>query len=245
MERIDGARELAHLLREAQQQRMRHVACLLEPGFAGRHTDQQLRDLADMMLPVTQARRIQLHRQRDGVVRFGVTMTLREGVRLADAVVQGREESLAPKERQTLALAREILRDMCGTTETAHYRSLFELLAARVVYENLSPGHSGYPELTCASGALANGRANCQGFADAYRLLCALAGLKANYLCCWAGKGIHLLNSVEVNGQRYAADVSRASRMLRRGASVDAVFMMDNAGCSAQGLRWPEWMEEL
>lgn len=243
MERIGNERALAEWLCAAQTGRQRQAACLLEAGFASRHSDAQLRTMADMMLCMTQARSVQIRRQRDGTARLDVTMTLREGIRLADAAANGRVDRLTPREQEALEATQRIVRESGGGSGTERLRRLFMRLAEDVEYANLLPGQKGYAALTCASGALLAGRANCQGFADAYRLLCAQSGLRAGYACCWSGKGIHLLNFVEADGKRYAADASRASRLLRQGEPADAAFLMDAAACARMGLRWPEWTD--
>lgn len=242
MERIAEERALARWLHAAQEGRQRQAACLLEAGFASRNSDAQLRTMADMMLCMTQARSVQIRRQRDGTARLDVTLTLREGIRLAEAAAKGTADCLSAREQQALAAAQRIVREAGAGSETERLRRLFLWTAEHVTYENLAPGQKGYAELTCASGALLTGRANCQGFADAYRLLCALGGLRAGYLCGWSGKGIHLLNFVEADGRRYAADASRASRLLRQGSAPWAAFMLNAAGCAVLGLRWCEWM---
>lgn len=242
MERIGDEGQLARLLQSAQAGRARQAACLLEAAFAARRSDQQLRTMADMMLCMTQARTVQIRRQRDGSAHLNATLTLREGIRLADAAAKGTVDRLSAREQQALATAQRIVREEGAGSEAERLRRLFLWTAEHVTYANLAPGQKGYAELTCASGALLTGRANCQGFADAYRLLCALGGLHAGYLCGWSGKGIHLLNFVEAGGRTYAADASRASRLLRQGGHAEAAFLMDAAGCAALGLRWPEWM---
>lgn len=243
MERIGDEGQLARLLQSAQAGRARQASCLLEAAFAARCSDQQLRTMADMMLCMTQARTVQIRRQRDGSAHLNVTMTLREGIRLADAAANGTVGRLTAREREALGAAQRIVREAGAGSGEERLRRLFLWTAENVTYENLAPGQKGYAELTCASGALLTGRANCQGFADAYRLLCALGGLRAGYLCCRAGKGIHLLNFVEADGRKYAADASRASRLMKQGGPADAAFLMDAAGCAALGLRWPEWMK--
>ncbi|MBQ7848344.1 MAG: transglutaminase domain-containing protein [Clostridia bacterium] len=244
MEEIRDEGRLARLLLAAQENRQGHCACVLSASFALRHSDAQLRAMADMMLCMTQARALQVRRMRDGSARLGVTMTLREGLRLADARAAGREDMLPPRERETLRAALSICwENAAGETQTARFRRLFDWVAEHVVYENLAPGQKEYGRLVSASGALLCGRANCQGFADAYRLLCALDGLKAGYLCGWSGKGTHLLNRIFADGRWYAADASRASRLLRQGSGTDAAFLLDTDGCKGLGVSLPEWMK--
>lgn len=247
MNMICNADDLGRVLRDAQERRERHVKCMLTPAFAARHTDGQLRAMVDLMLHMAQGRAMQLHRQRDGSLQLGVTLRFREGVRIADAARMGDEARLSPREQAALAIARETAGEAVRTAEDerSRLRWLYLWVSRHVKYENRMPGALGYAELVGAPGALLEGRANCQGFADAYALLCALAGLTCTYQCGWSGKGTHLWNAVQLNGRWYAVDVSRGSRLLRQSGEDAAVaaFLMSRSACAALGLRWDTWME--
>lgn len=244
---IGSAEELGRLLRAAQTERAGHVEYLLTPSFAARYTDGQLRAMVDLMLHMAQGRAMQLHRQRGGSLRLGVTLRYREGVRMADAARTGGEARLSLREQATLATAREVAGEAVRSAADERERLLwlFMWLSRHAMYENLMPGALGYAELVGASGALLDGRANCQGFADAYALLCALAGMSCTYQCGWSGRGTHLWNAVRLEERWYAVDASRGSRLLRQSGedAAMAAFLMDRSACAALGLRWDTWME--
>lgn len=61
-----------------------------------------------------------------------------------------------------------------------------------------------------ALGALLYGNAKCDGYADAFYLLCSLAGYETHYQFGYSreGGGPHMWNGVKVNGRYYFADVT-------------------------------------
>ena len=236
----------AAFLRQAQERRERHAACVLEASQAARCTDGKVREMTDLLLHMTQGRQLQLHRERDGSMQVGVTMRYREGVRIADAVRQGRVDRLRPLEQETLRIAERMAASTDGTAYERYWQ-LFSWLSEHAVYANAQPGQEGYARLVGASGALLSGKANCQGFADAYWLLCTLNGLAVGYQCGHAGKGTHLWNVIRVDERWYAADVSRGSRILRQSGVEEMrhAFIMNRQQCGALGIRWEPQYETV
>ena len=64
----------------------------------------------------------------------------------------------------------------------------------------------GLEELTCI-GAILDGKANCQGYTDAFYLLCNLAGIETHKVFGSAGEG-HCWNAVRLDGWQYTVDVT-------------------------------------
>lgn len=244
MNRVNDEAALAAALREAQACRRPYAACLLTGRLAAQ-TDPGLRAMTDLLLPMVQGRGVRIDRLRDGTVRLHVRIGYREGVRMLDAVAAGDVAALTPREAQALETARRIAGQASGLPDDERAWALFAWLAEHVTYENASPGTAAYPELVGAAGALLKGCANCQGFADAYALLCGLAGIRAVRQCGWSGKGTHLWCLVELAGRWYAVDASRGSRLLRAEGmeAARAAWRMNREGCEALGLRWEPWME--
>ena len=99
------------------------------------------------------------------------------GERIRCASVQGNLMVLKKRERETLAAAQEMA-EACrreDPLETA--REIHDALCRTVVYTD----DSRTDEDDCAIGALLNGQANCDGYADAFRLVGFLAGLEVRY----------------------------------------------------------------
>ena len=87
-------------------------------------------------------------------------------------------------------------------------RRLHDALCARVRY-NLN-GHA--TEIHTAVGALVDGEAVCEGYTDAFYLLCSLAGIPARYQGYDAvgrgGEGGHIWNLVRIDGAWVMVDVT-------------------------------------
>ena len=89
---------------------------------------------------------------------------------------------------------------------------LHDWLCQRVEYD--SPYEYVYPEdfvgldeLTCV-GALRDGKANCQGYTDAFYLLGSMAGLEMYVIFGAAEGGGHCWNGVRLDGKTYTVDVT-------------------------------------
>ena len=242
MERIADEAALVSWVRQLQDAAVPHGECLLTVPFAARMSDAQLRTRLDLMLHRTQRRAFQLRRRRDGTLHLGITLSLRDGIRMARTSAA----ELPTREQWALAIAREMADSALALPdEAARFRYLFDCLAMRVRYLDHRPGDAARANVVSACGALVDGRANCQGFADAYWLLCTLAGLEADYQLGYAGSSAHAWNLIRIGEAWYAADVSRASRLLRTEGegAMDRAFAMDISAARALGLRWEAGLE--
>ena len=132
------------------------------------------------------------------------------GYEILLAVRAGREGELSPRLRQTLETARAMLQGVTGTEGEKALR-IHDLLCSRVTYVL---DETTKEDDRCI-GAILSGRANCDGYADAYVLLCGLAGIDAR--CCF-GEGLdredpegdkeHLWNLVFLDGSWRGVDVT-------------------------------------
>jgi len=120
---------------------------------------------------------------------------------------------LTEEERQVLDLAEQIIDQAKKETENDHEleRWLHDWLCNRVMYEspNMDVSREEFiqlRELTCV-GAMLDGAANCQGYADAFYLLGNMAGFDVDKIFGSAGEG-HVWNAIWLNGQRYIVDVT-------------------------------------
>ena len=67
---------------------------------------------------------------------------------------------------------------------------------------------SNQPHFVTAYGALVEGRANCQGYADAFYLLGNMLGFNVGRMSGTAGGVPHQWNTIELNGKIYCVDVT-------------------------------------
>ena len=101
------------------------------------------------------------------------TMTISPAQRILRAVRSGDYAGLTSREFALLSTALEILESINANTVAAYLWELQAALAERIEY-TIDPSTD---DDDCAFGALLNGEANCDGYADAFDLCAGLAGL--------------------------------------------------------------------
>lgn len=143
-----------------------------------------------------------------------------EGMHILRAYRTGKTASLGPRERQTLDVALSMVKGLSGT-DLEKERQLHDLLCARVTYYT-NEITSMRQDHDCAIGALLNGKADCDGYADAFYLLGNLAGLTVRYQHgstvprseaqadpTASKKDVtHMWNTVRINGQWLMLDIT-------------------------------------
>lgn len=126
----------------------------------------------------------------------------------------GRTGELPDRERQTLEAAQAIVAGASGS-ELEKERFIYDALCDRITY------HAGgetenFSETDSAIGALLNGSADCDGYADAMVLCCGLAGIPCCYMHGESRKpglpdepeGSHMWNLVCIDGTWLMCDVT-------------------------------------
>ena len=172
--------------------------------------DAQLRNLLDRLLPMVQERSAQLRRERGGEWRVTLRLRYRAGVRIADAWRSGQLSALSPDEQTALtrALGMAELARQGNPDPLTLARRLFDAARSCAEYDNPAAGTAAYGQVVSAVSALVRGRANCQGFSDAYYLLGTLAGLCVGYQAGFKDRLPHLWNTVLLDGRWQAVDVT-------------------------------------
>lgn len=199
---------LAHV----QERRDRSISCELTPALASRLTDAALGEALVTGLPMVQRLQRRIVRSRGRGAVLTAKLRYRDGVQLL-ACRDGDAADLLPAERDTLAAARTIAaRALEFSDEEQRFRCLYDWLCRSVAYAHTAPGQPGYDRLVSATGALLDGRANCQGFADALCLLCGLCGIRAAYRCGRGVRQLHVWNEVCICGEWREVDASRGAR---------------------------------
>ena len=99
------------------------------------------------------------------------------GLLIIRAVQAGTEDNLPPRLEETLAAARNMVSGITGTPEEMAV-SIHDLLCRHVQYEI----DDNSEEDDSCIGAILNGRANCDGYADAFYLLCRLKGIETRMI---------------------------------------------------------------
>ena len=138
------------------------------------------------------------------------------GWRILHAVRNGHESRLDARERETLRAAKLLVAGTSGSPAERE-RRIHDALCERIEYHT-DGGTQG--DKDCAVGALLDGIADCDGYADAMVLCCGLAGIPCRYMHGAArdagttarprppeGEG-HMWNLVEIAGRWVSVDAT-------------------------------------
>lgn len=103
--------------------------------------------------------------------------TLYPGTAILNAVRTGDESGLTDREKETLQAAWKLAEECADADPLATARNIHDALCRKIVYTN----DETTDEDDNAIGAILNGEANCDGYADAFLLAGGLAGLEVRY----------------------------------------------------------------
>lgn len=210
--RIGSLDMLRGYLSDAQARGESRITCELTREMTDRVTDAQLTEALATGLPMAQGIQRRILRSRGRGTILTAKVRWREGVRMLESSRRGLTV-LTDAEADALEIARSVAAEAAVLAdEAARLRYVFEWVCRNVRYVNTAPGQKGYERLVGACGALLDGQANCQGFADVMYLLCGLCGIEAAYRCGRGEKQLHVWNMVRVDGTWREADASRAAR---------------------------------
>lgn len=133
------------------------------------------------------------------------------GTNILRAMENGDLTVLTAREQQALAAAQQLAADCTRATPAETALALHDALCAMVTYVN----DETTDEDDCCIGALLDGRANCDGYADALLLAGRLAGLNVRYQhgdSLNGGMGsyfsTHMWNMIELDGSWRMIDVT-------------------------------------
>lgn len=133
-----------------------------------------------------------------------------EGTRILYAHQHQQTGELSERERQTLQAAL-IIANQCRGTDLEREKQIHDTLCDRIRYYTDDTPHD---ENDCAVGALLSGRADCDGYSDAFYLCGNLAGLNVRHMTGRAVKsGLgnnrhHMWNLVQIFGSWVITDVT-------------------------------------
>lgn len=158
-----------------------------------------------------------------GDMRVSVDHTYREvtimdieyypGFKAAQAWRNGNIGMLNEQERAVFDRANAIVQEASRYAQSP-YQVLINLHDALVEQVDFTEGSDDFESHDTAVGALLYGQAECDGYADAFYLLCALAGFDCRMVCGHAGyeskeeSGSHMWNLVLTESGWYHVDVS-------------------------------------
>ena len=198
--------ELNAYLAQTQAQRDEYIRCELAPVLSARMNDAALTEALVLGLARVQGIQQRIVRSRGGGVILTAKLRYRQGVRMLAG------EHLTQEECAALEMARSIAADFLPLDGAERFNAMYNWICHNVCYVHTAPGQKGYERLVCASGALMDGQANCQGFADVLYLLCGLCGIEAEYRIGRGERRLHVWNAVCINGVWCNVDTSRGAR---------------------------------
>ena len=136
---------------------------------------------------------------RDGEMRVDLYFYYRDGVKLLDAFREG--GSLPSSEAAALEAAKAIASKADPSLPPRErLLALCEALCGAVTFLDPRDAPEGWDVKSCVT-ALTHGRANCQGYADAFFLTASLAGFEVKYQNGWNRSGeSHTWNRVLLDG---------------------------------------------
>jgi hypothetical protein len=145
--------------------------------------------------------------------KYKVTVVEYPGDRIVDAYLSGDRSDLNADEALALETAIEMVnkaRSKANSNIELEI-ALHDMLAEKISYYGGSTevsDHKNPPRHLTAVGALLDGSANCQGYADAFYVLGSIAGFKVGRMNVYNSEGWHILNTVLLDGKWYAVDVT-------------------------------------
>ena len=207
---IASMSELSAALVKVQASRQNEFRCELTPALSARASDAAFVEALVTGLPMAQGVQHRILRSRGR----GAVLTAK--VRYRDAVRMLADDSLTAEEAAALALAHTIVAGMLELPEEERFLGVYEWVCQNVRYVHTAPGQKGYGRLVGAAGALLDGQANCQGFADVLYLLCGLCGIACEYRTGRGEKRLHVWNAVRLKDEWREADASKGARGIPR-----------------------------
>ena len=131
------------------------------------------------------------------------------GTRVANAYLNRNTSALSAEEKQLYNVAVRIVNEIkkVQKTESRVAMDIYYAIMSRASY--LTGDMSNRPRFTTAVGALVDGKANCQGYSDAFYMLGRMCGLNVGRIGGTVKGGAHQWNTITYNdGKTYFIDAT-------------------------------------
>lgn len=207
---IESEEALAAYLAQCQAENRSEIRCELSQAYSARVSDAALAEALVAGLPMAQGIQQRIVRSRGRGVQLAAKVRYRDGVRLLAAWRNG--DMLSGEEAVALELAKFVAERAKADTVEECMQKIYGWVCRNISYVHTAPGQKGYERLVSAVGAIHDGQANCQGFADVMHLLCGLCGIECQYRCGRGERRLHLWNVVRINGEWRDMDASKGAR---------------------------------
>ena len=144
---------------------------------------------------------------------YHLSLTEYPGDRIADAYKSKDTSKLNSDEREAYDIAIDMIeraRDM-AESEIELELILHDMIIDKVTYYDGTTSISdpmNPPRHLTAVGALVDGKANCQGYSDAFYTLATMAGFQVGRMAAKNSDGGHMLNTILLDGKWYVVDTT-------------------------------------
>ncbi len=173
---------------------------------------------------------------------YHLTLTEFPGNRIVDAYYSGDNSALSEGEVLALQVATVILEDAKAQSENDFEleMAIYDILTQRITYcddEIQYDVPENQPRHLNAVGALVDGQANCQGYADAFYTVASMAGFQVGRMGVDTPEDSHMVNTICLDGSWYVVDVTFADdetdmvdyRLLNAGKDMTVEFWWDES----------------
>lgn len=134
-------------------------------------------------------------------------ITYYPGMRVSDAYITNNQTKLTSEQRRLYRIAVNIIKQAQNMTDLEAELYFHDIICKNVTYfsntsERIMPRHA------TALGVFLDHKANCQGYCDAFYMLCTMRGLKVDMQSGMAANQRHVWNVIEIDKKWYAVDVT-------------------------------------
>ena len=129
------------------------------------------------------------------------------GTNVANAYLRGDLSTLTDDEKKIYDAAIPIVnaaKKISKPLERERY--LHDVICARATYFD-SPDKLDMPNFLTAAGVFLDGKANCQGYSDAFYMLGRMCGFNVGRVLGYLNGGLHVWNTIEFDGRIYSVDL--------------------------------------
>ena len=144
---------------------------------------------------------------------YCVTLMNYSGDRIADAYKSGDSSDLNADERLAMDQAVAMVEEAKALTQDQWELELLlhDMLCQRITYldaDSQVNDPNNLPRHLTVVGALVDGKANCQGYADAFYTVATIAGFTVDRMSVESPDDLHMVNTVLLDDQWYVVDVT-------------------------------------
>lgn len=144
---------------------------------------------------------------------YCVTLMTYSGDRIADAYKSGDSSGLSADEKLAMEMAVTMVEEAKTITQDQWELELLlhDMLCQKITYldaDSQVNDPNNLPRHLTVVGALVDGKANCQGYADAFYTVATIAGFTVDRMSVESPDDLHMVNTVLLDDQWYIVDVT-------------------------------------